>query len=103
LGIVLGMICIRSRSLIPGIAFHFVNNVLAILHGRMGEAVPETGVWNWLFRHSDGMLRYQPALLCLASLAAIALLHRLTRHPRIQAAEPVSPNVDSNLRVLSMS
>eukprot|EP00456_Euglypha_rotunda_P004802 TRINITY_DN1080_c0_g1_i12.p1 TRINITY_DN1080_c0_g1~~TRINITY_DN1080_c0_g1_i12.p1 ORF type:complete len:805 (+),score=209.61 TRINITY_DN1080_c0_g1_i12:1054-3468(+) len=103
LGIVLGMMCIRSRSLLPGIAFHFVNNVLAILHGRMGEAVPETGVWSWLFRHSDGILRYQPALLCLAALAAIALLHRLTRHPRSETAEPGTNNVDRPLQVLTMS
>jgi sodium transport system permease protein len=102
LGIILGMMCIRSRSLLPGMAFHFVNNVLAILHGRMGEAMPDTGIWSWLFRHGDGMLRYQPALLCLAALAAIALLHRLTRHPRIQSTEAVS-NVDSTLRVLSAS
>lgn len=102
LGIILGMMCIRSRSLLPGIAFHFVNNVLAILHGRMGDAMPDNGIWSWLFRHGDGMLRYQPALLCLAALAAIALLHRLTRHPRIQSTES-APNVDSTLRVLSAS
>jgi sodium transport system permease protein len=102
LGIILGMMCIRSRSLLPGIAFHFVNNLLAILHGRVGAAIPDTGIWSWLFRHGDGMLRYQPALLCLAALAAIALLHRLTRHPRIQTEE-TAPNVDSTLRVLSAS
>ncbi len=103
LGIILGMMCIRSRSLLPGIAFHFVNNVLAILHGRMGETMPDTGIWSWLFRHGDGMLRYQPALLCLAALAAIALLHRLTRHPRIQSTENVTANADSTLRVLGAS
>ncbi len=81
LGVILGMMCVRSRSLIPGIAFHFVYNSLAILHGRMGKQVSHDGVWAWLFRQEDGMLRYQPALLCLAALAAIGLLHRLTRHP----------------------
>lgn len=81
LGIILGMMCVRSRSLIPGIAFHFVYNSLAILHGRMGEKVSGDGIWGWLFRQQEGMLRYQPALLCLAALAAIGLLHRLTRHP----------------------
>ncbi|MEI8382896.1 MAG: ABC transporter permease subunit/CPBP intramembrane protease [Planctomycetota bacterium] len=89
LGIVLGMMCVRSRSLIPGIAFHFVYNTLAILHGRIGAQVYDDGIWAWLFRHQDGMLRYQPALLCLASLAAIGLLHRLTRHPEfVPGTEP---------------
>jgi sodium transport system permease protein len=103
LGIVLGIMCIRSRSLLPGVAFHFVNNVLAILHGRMGSSVPETGIWSWLFRHSDGILRYQPALLCLAALAAIALLHRLTRHPRCETVEAEKNSVDRPLQVATMS
>ncbi len=88
MGVVLGMMCIRSRSLIPGIAFHFVYNSLGILHGTLGGSVSDEGVWSWLFRHSDKMLRYQPALLCLAALAAIGLLHRLTRHPDDAAPSP---------------
>ncbi len=83
LGVVLGVMCVRSRSLLPGVAFHFVYNALAVLHGRSGDKVPVTDIWAWLFRHQDGALRYQPALLCLAALAAIGLLHRLTRHPNI--------------------
>lgn len=81
LGVILGMICVRSRSLIPGIAFHFVYNALGILHGLKGGVIAHDGIWSWLFRQESGMLRYQPALLCLAALAAIGLLHRLTRHP----------------------
>ena len=88
LGVVLGTMCVRSRSLIPGIAFHFVYNSLAILHGSQGGGVSDEGIWNWLFRHQDGILRYQPAMLCIAGLAAIALLHRLTRHPNDPAPLP---------------
>ena len=83
LGVALATICVRSRSLLPGVVFHFIYNALAVLHGRAGDTVPDTNVWAWLFRHQDGALRYQPALLCLAALAAIGLLHRLTRHPNI--------------------
>jgi sodium transport system permease protein len=78
LGLILGMMCVKSRSLIPGIAFHFVYNSLGLLHGKFGSSVQSDGVWAWLFRHDNGLLRYQPALLCLMALAAIALLHRLT-------------------------
>ena len=91
LGIVLGTICVRSNSLIPGVLFHFVYNSLAILHGRFGDHVSDVGIWGWLFRHEDHALRYQPALLCLAALAAIGLLHRLTR--------PVDQPADINLNV----
>ena len=84
LGVVLGTMCVRSRSLLPCVAFHFVYNTLAVLHGRAGDTVPDTNIWALLFRHQqDGALRYQPALLCLAALAAIGLLHRLTSHPNI--------------------
>jgi len=100
LGVVLGVICVRSRSIIPGMAFHFVYNALAILHGRVGDRVPDTHTWAWLFRHQEGDLRYQPMLLCFAALTTIGLLHRLTRHPKIadnwdapaESTEGKSPN-----------
>lgn len=79
LGIILGMICVRSRSLFPGIVFHFLHNTLMILRGTKESMIPHDGIWSWLFRLQNDSLRYQPALLCLAALAAIGLLHRLTR------------------------
>lgn len=95
LGVVLGMICVRSRSLLPGIAFHFIYNSLAILHGRMGKQVADQGVWNWLFRHEQEALRYQPMLLCLAALAAIGLLHRLTRPVSAETGSPLNAETGS--------
>ena len=90
LGVVLGAICVRSRSIFPGMVFHFLYNTLAVLHGRVGGQVPDDGFFGWFFRHEAssvagevGALRYEPVLLCLASLAAISLLHRLTNHPKI--------------------
>ena len=90
LGVVLGAICVRARSIFPGMVFHFVYNALAVLHGRAGDQVPDDGFFGWLFRHEissvanePGMLRYEPVLLCLAALGAISLLHRLTKHPSI--------------------
>lgn len=94
LGVVLGTICVRARSILPCVAFHFVYNTLAVLHGRLGDTVSDTGIWAWLFRHQEGALRYQPALLCLAALAAIGLLHRLTRHPNITDEGDVPPSAD---------
>ena len=37
LGIVLGLLAVRSRSILPGILFHFLNNALAVV---MGTCVP---------------------------------------------------------------
>ena len=33
LGIVLGLLAVRSRSILPGILFHFLNNALAVSQG----------------------------------------------------------------------
>lgn len=94
MGLILGIMCVRSRSLLPGIAFHVVNNSLAILSGRVGPDLPDQGIWSWIFHHQDGALRFHPAFLCVAALAAIALLHRLTRHPKIQDPDDPAPQAD---------
>lgn len=94
MGLILGIMCVRSRSLLPGIAFHVVNNSLAILSGRIGPDLPDHGIWSWMFRHQEGALRFHPAFLCVAALAAIALLHRLTRHPKIQDPDDPAPATD---------
>ena len=35
LGIVLGLLAVRSRSILPGIVFHFLNNALAVVLGSL--------------------------------------------------------------------
>ena len=38
LGIVLGLLAVRSRSILPGIVFHFLNNALAVARGYLVES-----------------------------------------------------------------
>ncbi len=38
LGIVLGLLAVRSRSILPGIVFHFLNNALAVALGSVVHA-----------------------------------------------------------------
>jgi sodium transport system permease protein len=56
LGIVLGMLAVRSRSILPGILFHFLNNALGVTlstivsHPRAAPIVP------WIYRNpADGL------------------------------------------------
>ena len=77
LGVVLGAMCVRTRSLFPGIVFHFVYNSLALLHSRYGKVLPTENLWNFFFRWEEDSLRYQPAFLCLLSILCIGLLRRL--------------------------
>ncbi|WP_010588500.1 ABC transporter permease subunit/CPBP intramembrane protease [Schlesneria paludicola] len=79
LGLVLGAMCVRTRSLFPGIVFHFVYNSLGILHDRFGDLVPTDHVWAILFRSEAGALRYQPTLLCLLAVICVGLLYRILK------------------------
>jgi len=86
LGLVLGLIAIRSRSLWPGVLFHLTYNGLELSRNRWGGDMPSVGGWSWLFRvdPTEGGLRYQPLLLVLAGVTAVALLLLIAR-PRTQA------------------
>ena len=97
LGLILGAMCVRSQSLLPGIAFHFVYNSLGILHGRFGDEIPTQGAWGFLFRIEDHSLRYQSGLLVVLSVVAIGLLYGLLR-PSAQNDESLTTVSPKGLR-----
>ena len=76
-GLVIGLIAIRSGSLLPCVLFHFIYNALGVLHGRFGARIATDGIAGWLFRNEGGVLRYNSAMLCLAAVAAGILLRWL--------------------------
>ena len=56
LGIVLGLLAIRSRSLLPGIFFHFLNNALFITQSARISVLQSAGWVPWLYRNpADGL------------------------------------------------
>jgi sodium transport system permease protein len=89
LGLVLGAICIRTRSLFPGVAFHFVYNSIGVLHDRLSEypqvvaQLTNGAVGQYLFRWQDNSLRYQPFLLVILGLVCAGLLTQLLKTPSI--------------------
>jgi sodium transport system permease protein len=91
LGIVLGWLALKSRSLFPGIVFHATNNGLAVLAGfLLADAGTRESV-RWLYRDTTQGLFAWPWLL-LAAGAAGVLLTILTRMPM-----PVEKAVESDL------
>ena len=74
LGGVLGLIAVRTRSLFPGIAFHFVYNAMELARNRFGAKFTPTGLWNWFVVQDGGGLRYQGVTLVLCGLLAVAIL-----------------------------
>ncbi|NOX52966.1 MAG: ABC transporter permease subunit [Planctomycetes bacterium] len=105
LGLVLALIVIRTDSLLPAMAFHFFNNSLSVIRGRLDFGWVMSGPPHWFFRIESGELRYQWPLLLLCALASIVLLRWFVnrRHPIRGKEQPAEPSVrpdtarDSNL------
>ncbi len=72
LGIVLGLLAVRSRSLLPGILFHFLNNALAITQTQRNRGLQSVGAAPWIYRNRQLGL-YHEAWLVLSLLASALL------------------------------
>ena len=59
LGIVLGLLAVRSRSILPGIVFHFINNALAVALGSVVHASWAAGIVPWIYRNPDDGLYHR--------------------------------------------
>lgn len=77
LGVVLGLIALRSNSLLPGVIFHFLFNSLAVLRERtsaqlVGERAKEfqQSHWHWFATLQDGGLRYTWLTLAISGVVA---------------------------------
>lgn len=75
LGLILGLLAVRSRSLLPGIVFHLINNGLAISMGSLTKTTSGAALATWLYRDPAEGLYHVP--LVVAGLVVTALL--LTR------------------------
>ena len=53
LGIVLGLLAVRSRSILPGIVFHFLNNAIAVSQGHLVKASWARSLIPWIYRKPD--------------------------------------------------
>jgi sodium transport system permease protein len=78
LGIVLGLLAVRSRSLLPGILFHFLNNGMAVLLGHWVSSPSGQRIASWLYRDADKGL-YHWWLVVLGGLCSMVLLAILNR------------------------
>ncbi len=53
LGLVLGLLAVRSRSILPGIVFHFLNNAFAVALGSVVHAPWAGRIVPWIYRNPD--------------------------------------------------
>jgi sodium transport system permease protein len=78
LGLVIAGLALRSRSLLPCVVFHFINNALSVGHGRLRGDSEES--WYTLFAAFDNnVLRYKWPTLVLCLMILVPLLVWLYR------------------------
>ncbi|MEA2630119.1 MAG: sodium transport system permease protein, partial [Chloroflexota bacterium] len=78
LGLVLGLLAVRSGSVLPGILFHFINNALAVTLGTLAADPAHRRLAEWLYRRpADGL--YHWWWVALGTLASALLLAWLWR------------------------
>jgi sodium transport system permease protein len=59
LGIVLGLLAVRSRSIVPGIVFHFLNNAIGVLLVHLVSSTSLKPVVSWIYRDpSEGLYHW---------------------------------------------
>lgn len=78
LGIVLGLLAVRSRSILPGIIFHLMNNGLALATAAWVGSASGKSLASWIYREPEQTL-YHHGLLAAGTVAAAVLLVMLYR------------------------
>jgi sodium transport system permease protein len=93
LGVVLGLLAVRSRSLVPGILFHFLNNALAVTQASWLPYLESAGVTSWLYRTpAEGL--YHGVWVALSGLVSVLLflyLWKVDRQGRFASDRELQP------------
>lgn len=77
LGLLIGLIAVHSRSLFPGIAFHFLTNALNVVYAQGGLSFVPEGLF--FGRDEGGHLRYNAPVLLICTLVVVVLSTRMIR------------------------
>lgn len=107
LGFVLGLLAVRSGSLLPGIIFHFLFNATQLLRLRVRPEWFDSGITDWLFTTTvhDGkpMLDFDLPLIAIAGLASVYMVYWLYRmkNERPEAAALAEPSHPETLASVS--
>jgi sodium transport system permease protein len=84
LGLVLGLLAVRSRSIVPGVVFHMINNGLAVLTGFWVATAAGRRFAGWVYREPAQGL-YHWGLVAVGLVASVVLLALLAREAGAKA------------------
>jgi sodium transport system permease protein len=74
-GLVIGGLAVRGKSLLPCVAFHFINNALGVCQGRYGKHLPDSKTLDLFFMKAKDGLHYRwPTLVICVGLATPILV-----------------------------
>lgn len=71
LGLVLGLLAVRSGSLWPSVIMHMMNNAMAVLLGAWATASPSTA--GWLFADTKSLYYHSPIIVMAAVLSVVLI------------------------------
>lgn len=80
LGLILGLLAVRTRSIVPGIVFHAINNGLAVSLGYLAERPDLFDSVGWLYRDRQHLL-YDWPWMALGAVGTVVLLGLIVRRP----------------------
>ncbi|MBD3676093.1 MAG: CPBP family intramembrane metalloprotease [Planctomycetaceae bacterium] len=86
LGLVLGLLALRSGSLLPGVLFHFVNNALGVVSERIPQEFFAAETTSWFVKVNENGLSFSFILLLICSVGGGLCIRHL-----IVSGNDVSP------------
>jgi sodium transport system permease protein len=90
LGIVLGLLAVRSRSILPGILFHFLNNAMGVARGYLVAESTAGSIVGWIYRKpSEGL--YHGGWIAVSVLLSAGLLYLLYQWKPAMPDDPGEP------------
>jgi sodium transport system permease protein len=98
LGIVLGLLAVRSRSLLPGILFHFLNNAMGVTRGLLIERAGDAAVVGWIYRNPGAGL-YHVIWVAAGAILSSGLLFVLWK----RTPDPLERPEESGPRPVSLA
>ncbi|MEI8374041.1 MAG: ABC transporter permease subunit/CPBP intramembrane protease [Planctomycetota bacterium] len=94
LGIVLGYLAVRSGSLLPGVAFHFLHNAMTVLIAKITpELIDRFPLLGFLVQPSGEGPAYQWPVYLFGGVTSLALLGWFTWFPEARSPEDVLQKV----------
>jgi len=89
---VLGLLALRSGSILPGVLFHFVNNAMGVLAERIPPETFESGPASWIATVDQEGLHFSLLTLLFCLTGGVAFIGHLIRSPN-----DVSPALEEEI------